>query len=320
VSPLVSTQWLADHLGSEGLVVLDATVLSIASPPGFGSGTSWLSGLDQYLLEGHIPGAVFADLLEVFSDPTGSFGFARPSLTQFEEAAASVGVDNDTAVVVYDTAAGQWAARVWWLFRAFGYDRVAVLDGGFSKWTAEERPSETGNVLPRPGAVFSAVAREELWASKDDVEAIVAGATDARAALVFAGPPSDFTGETSPRARAGHIPGSVSVPAGRLIDRDTKALLKGDALREKFAAVLDAGVLNGAVRGGAAQGTAAAAAGSPSSSGPRVVTYCGSGIAAASAALALTLLGEDSVAVYDGSLNEWSADPDAPLVTTRPLA
>jgi thiosulfate/3-mercaptopyruvate sulfurtransferase len=305
----VSTQWLADHLGSEGLVVLDATVLSISSPPGFGSGTSWLSGLDQYLLTGHIPGAVFADLLEVFSDPAGSFGFARPSLAQFGEAAASVGVDNDTTVVVYDTAAGQWAARVWWLFRAFGYDRVAVLDGGFAKWTAEERPAETGNVLPRSGAVFAGVARPELWASKADVEAIVAGSTDAPATLLFAGPPSDFTGETSPRARAGHIPGSVSVPAGRLIDRSTKALLKGDALREKFAPVLDA------------SDTSEASAGSDSSAGSdavRVVTYCGSGIAAASAALALTVLGEGPVAVYDGSLNEWSADPEAPLETTAP--
>ncbi|MFB2597160.1 sulfurtransferase [Herbiconiux sp. P17] len=290
-SPLVSTQWLADHLGSEGLVVLDATVLSITSPAGFGPASSWLSGLDQYLLTGHIPGAVFADLLEVFSDPAGSFGFARPSLAQFEEAAASVGVDNDTTVVVYDTAAGQWAARVWWLFRAFGYDRVAVLDGGYAKWTAEERPVDTGNVLPRSGADFAGVERPELWASKADVEAIVAGSTDAPATLLFAGPPSDFTGETSPRARAGHIPGSVSVPAGRLVDRSTKALLKGDALRSKFVPALAAGDAS------------------------RVVTYCGSGIAAASAALALTVLGEGAVAVYDGSLNEWSADPDAPLET-----
>ncbi|MCS5718532.1 rhodanese-like domain-containing protein [Herbiconiux sp. CPCC 205763] len=290
-SPLVSTQWLADHLGSEGLVVLDASVLSISSPAGFGPANSWLSGLDEYLLAGHVPGAVFADLLEVFSDPAGSFGFARPSVERFEEAATSVGVDNDTTVVVYDTAAGQWAARVWWLFRAFGYDRVAVLDGGYAKWIAEERPVETGNVLPRSGAMFAAVERPGLWASKADVEAIVAGSTDAPATLVFAGPPSDFTGATSPRARAGHIPGSVSVPAGRLVDRSTKAFLKGDALREKLSPVL---------------------AGDRS----RVVTYCGSGIAAASTALALTVLGEGSVAVYDGSLNEWSADPDAPLETT----
>jgi len=297
VSPLVSTQWLADHLGSEGLVVLDATVLSIPSrsiPSPGASGSSWLSGLDQYLLDGHIPGAVFADLLEVFSDPAGSFGFARPALAQFEQAAASVGVDNDTTVVVYDTATGQWAARVWWLFRAFGYDRVAVLDGGYAKWAAEERPVETGPVASRSEAVFIGAPRPELWASKADVEAIVAGATDAPATLVFAGPPTDFTGETSPRARAGHIPGSVSVPAGQLVDRSTKALLKPGALREKFAPVL----------GGAAGGS--------------VVTYCGSGIAAASAALALTLLGEGNVAVYDGSLNEWSADPEAPLETTVP--
>lgn len=145
-------------------------------------------------------------------------------------------------------------------------------------------------MLPSSGAVFVGVERPELWASKAEVEAIVAGSTEVSATLVFAGPPSDFTGETSPRARAGHIPGSVSVPAVRLADRSTKALLKGDALREKFVPAL---------------------ASDPS----RVVTYCGSGIAAASAALALAVLGEERVAVYDGSLNEWAADPDAPLQT-----
>jgi thiosulfate/3-mercaptopyruvate sulfurtransferase len=282
-SPVVSTQWLADHLGSDSLVVLDATVLSV---PAFGGGNTWLSGLDRYLVHGHIPGAVFADLIEVFSDPAGEYGFAKPSLAQFEQAASSVGVDNETTVVVYDTAAGQWAARIWWLFRAFGYDRVAVLDGGYAKWFSEDRPLDTGNVVPSE-AVFVGVERPELWADKGDVERIVAG--DAAGALVFAGPPSDFTGETSPRGRAGHIPGSVSVPAASLNDRETKTILKADALRERFAPVLD---------------------GSP------VVTYCGAGIAAAADALALTLLGVTDVAVYDGSLNEWTADPEAPLTTT----
>jgi thiosulfate/3-mercaptopyruvate sulfurtransferase len=280
-SPIVSTQWLADHLGSESLVVLDATVLQVGSADG---GPAWLSGLDQYIVNGHIPGAVFADLLEVFSDPRGRFAFTKPSRDLFEVAAGSVGIDNDTTVVVYDTAAGQWAARVWWLFRAFGYDDVAVLDGGFAKWLAEERPLETGNVEARE-AEFAADERPELWADKAYVEAVVDGLVDA--ALVCASPRSDFAGETSPRPRAGHIPGSVSVPSTQLVDRGTRTFLKADDLRERFAPALSHG---------------------------RLVTYCGGGIAAAAAALALTLIGETDVAVYDGSLNEWSADADAPLV------
>ena len=95
-TPLVSTQWLADHLGRDGLVVLDATVLHVKAPA-TKAGYRWLSGLDQYLVDGHIPGAVFADVLEVFSDPAKPFGFARPDALQIVAAAASVGIDDRPA-------------------------------------------------------------------------------------------------------------------------------------------------------------------------------------------------------------------------------
>lgn len=286
-SPLVSTQWLADHLGSDTLVVLDATVLVVKAADGR---QRWLSGHDEYLIGGHVPGAVFADLLEVFSDPDGDFGFARPSAELFERAAASVGIDNHTRVVVYDSSVGQWAARIWWLFRSFGYDNVAVLDGGLTKWRAEARPSATGHVTPSTSVGFTASPRAELWVDKAFVESIVAGDTDA--ALVCSAPPAEFSGEASSRTRPGHIPGSVSLPAGRLVDRATNAFLRDEALRARVAP---------------AAGSAA-----------RVVTYCGAGIAAAASALALTLAGHDAVAIYDGSLNEWAADESAPLAVTAP--
>ncbi|WP_168200378.1 sulfurtransferase [Protaetiibacter larvae] len=281
-SQLVSTQWLADHLGADGLVIADASVASFLRPDGR---VGYLSGHEQYLLEGHIPGAVFADLIEEFSDPEGSYPFTRPDTARFEAAAGALGVDNDTTLVLYDTAVGQWASRVWWLFRAFGYDRVAVLDGGLTKWKAEGRELELGHVEPTP-AVFTAVERPELWVEKADVEAVVRG--EREAALVCATPPKEYSGEFVTRARGGHIPGSSSVPAGFLVDRDSNAVLDPEALREKLAPALGA---------------------------PQIITYCGGGIAATAAALALTLVGERSVAVYDGSLNEWAADPEAPLIT-----
>jgi len=284
-SPLRSTQWLADHLGSDTLVVLDATVIPLKSA---GTGQRWLSGHDDYLVGGHVPGAVFADLLEVFSDPDGDFWFTRPSAELFELAATSVGIDNDTTVVVYDRSVGQWASRIWWLFRAFGYDNVSVLDGGLTKWNAESRPSETGHVEPRAAGGFTAVPRPELWVDKTFVESIVAGDTDA--ALVCSLPPAEFSGEAGSRPRLGHIPGSVSLPAGRLVDRATNAFLRDDELQARVAPA-----------------TASAA---------RVVTYCGAGIAAAASALALTIAGHGDVAIYDGSLNEWTADSDAPLAVT----
>lgn len=280
--PLVSTQWLADQLGGAGLVVLDASIVRYTNPNGKPGN---VSGHEQYLLEGHIPGAVFADLFEELSDPEGRYPFSRPSAQRFAAAVGELGIDNTTTVVVYDSAVGQWAARVWWLFRAFGYDDVAVLDGGLTSWKHEGRPLDTGHV-PAETSTFTVRERPELWVDKAYVEGVLRG--DHEAALVCAAPPQEFTGEAVPRKRGGHIPGSSSVPAARLVDRERRTYLEPEKLR---------GILE------------------PALGAPRIVTYCGSGIAAASAALALTLLGERSVAIYDDSLNEWESDPEAELVT-----
>lgn len=281
-SPLVSAQWLADHLGADELVVIDASVVAYTQPNGKPGS---LSGHEQYIAEGHIPSAVFADLIDEFSDPEGRFPFTRPDATRFAAAAGALGIGAGTTVVVYDTALGQWAARFWWLLRAFGHDAAAVLDGGFTAWAAGGRPVERGHVEPS-AAVFTPVERPELWVDKGDVERIVAG--ELEGALVCAVPPKEFTGETPARDRAGVIPGSRSVPAAKLIDREARTALPDAELRDILAPVLDA---------------------------PRIIAYCNGGIAAAAAALHLVRLGETQVAVYDGSLNEWAADPDAPLVT-----
>jgi len=286
-SPVVSTQWLFDHLGAEKLVVLDATVVPSVLPSGK---HGYLSGHDAYLINGHVPGSIFADLIEVFSDVSGAYPFTRPSAEAFAAAAGAAGIDNDTTVVVYDSAVGQWASRIWWLFRSFGYDAVAVLDGGLQKWESEGRETEVGHVEPSP-STFTTAERPELWADKSHVERVVAG--EVEAALVCGLPPKEFTGEAGHRARLGHIPGSVSVPAGRLVDRETNALLREDALHQAFAPVI---------------------------AETQIIVYCGAGIAAASDALALTLLGHRNVALYDGSLSEWAADAAAPLEGVEQLA
>ena len=283
--PLVSTQWLADHLGAEELVVLDASVVGYTQPNGR---PGYLSGHEQYLLEGHIPGAIFADVIEELSDPDGRYPFTRPRRGAFAAAVGALGIGNDTTVVVYDTAVGQWAARVWWLFRAFGYDdgrrarrrarpagapRAATSNSGTSSPSAPRSP--------RPSDPSSGSTRRSSRAcSRGEHEA----------ALVCAAPPQEFTGEVVTRSAAGTSPA-----AARLRRRVWSTGTRRTYLdRER----------------------ARAASSQPALGAPRIVTYCGGGIAAASAALALTLLGEDSVAVYDGSLNEWAADPEAALVTT----
>ena len=280
VSPTVSTQWLADYLGSDKLVVLDATVLPFARPDGT---PGFLTGHEEYLVSGHIPGAYFADLIEEFSDTGSKLPFTHQHADAFAAAAGSVGVDNETSVVIYDASVGQWASRLWWLFRAFGYDRVAVLDGGYKKWIAEGRPTDVGHVAP-PVATFVAEERPELWVSKRDIHDIIEGKSSA--ALICGLPPKEFSGEEGSRKRKGRIPNSVNVPAGRLVDRETNAIISEDALREAFGPSLDE---------------------------ERIVTYCAAGIAAAADALALTLLGHRNVAIYDGSLSEWTADELAPV-------
>jgi thiosulfate/3-mercaptopyruvate sulfurtransferase len=281
-SPLVSTQWLADYLGSSSLVVLDATVLPFASPTGK---SGFLSGHEQYLVNGHVPTALFADLIEEFSDTDVTLPFTHQSPEGFAAAAGAIGIDNETTVVVYDSSVGQWAARLWWLFRAAGYDRVAVLNGGYTKWVAEGRDSEIGHREPTP-TTFVAHERPDLWATKSDIEEVLAGT--ATAALVCGLPPKEFSGEEGSRSRRGHIPGSISAPAGRLVDRETNALLPESALRETFGPALDQ---------------------------PRIVAYCAAGIAASADALALTVLGHSNVAIYDGSLLEWTADDRLPVAT-----
>jgi len=278
--PLVSTQWLADHLGGENLVVLDATVLSV-------EGGGHVAGDEEYLVYGHVPGAYSADLIEQFSDPEARFSFTRPGREQFERVAGEHGISNESTVIVYDTASGQWASRLWWLLRTFGHDDVAVLDGGLTRWRQEERELETGYTAP-VARTFVAVEREGLWADKQEVEEVAAGRRSG--ALVCAVPAKEFSGEAPVRRRAGHISGSLSVPAGSLVDRETRRWLGAEALAERLAPVVH---------------------------GERVIVYCAAGIAATSGALALTLLGHPDVAVYDGSLNEWSADPDAPLIVVE---
>jgi thiosulfate/3-mercaptopyruvate sulfurtransferase len=281
-SPLVSTQWLADHLGSPDLLVVDATVRSTVDAAGR---RGYVSGHETYLLQGHVPGAVFADLVDEFSDPAGRYPFTRPDAERFASAASALGVGPDTTVVVYDDALGQWASRLWWLLGAFGHDAVAVLDGGLGAWRAQGRPLDVGHVDPAP-ATFVAHERPERWASRDEVAAVSDGRQPG--SLVCGVPAAEFAGTEGPRARLGHIPGSISAPAGRLVHRESGAFLEAPALRELLAPAL---------------GTT------------RVIAYCHAGIAAAADALALTVAGHTDVAIYDGSLSEWSADADAPLAT-----
>lgn len=164
--PTVTTQWLADHLGSDDLVILDATVLVIRAAS---DQPVVVAGFERYLLDGHIPGAVFANLVDDFSGAGG----VRPDAAAFEQAAASVGIRESSAVVVYDSEAGTSAARLWWLFRSYGFSSIAVLDGGLTAWLTEGRETDTGTVEPGTGSIV-AVLQPDDWADQAEVDSVVA--------------------------------------------------------------------------------------------------------------------------------------------------
>lgn len=280
---LVDGAWLEANLEHPSLRVVDATV--ILDP------ASWEANSGRTAFDAaHVPGAVFVDLIEELSDPAGDEGlppgmhaYRLPSPEAFADAIGRQSIGSDTTVVVYDTSAGMWAARLWWMLRVFGHERVAVLDGGWASWVAEGRPVSDTAALPAP-AEFVPRLRRELLATKDDVERAI---DDPGTVLVNALWPELFRGEAeTPLPRKGRIPGSVNVPFTATVD-DEGRVLPAPRVRELFAAA---------------------------GAGPdqRVITYCGGGIAASSDALALAVAGIDA-AVYDGSLVEWVADPDAPL-------
>ncbi|MHA6626323.1 sulfurtransferase [Pseudonocardia sichuanensis] len=277
---LVDAAFLEARLGSPDLCILDCSITheTYDGRPAYGNGrSSWV--------QGHIPGSQHVDLVGDLSDHTVDTPLMMPSVEQFRDALQAVGVMDGQQIVLYDNNFSMWAARVWWMLRAVGVD-AAVLDGGWRTWNREGRPVESGEQEPRSAGTLTVAPRPGLFVTKDDV---LAQMDDGSSCLIDALHPKVFRGERQDYARPGHIPGARNVSAIHLVDRETHRYLPLADLRERFDAA-------------------------SASSAERVITYCGGGVAGASAAFALTLLGFPRVAVYDGSLNEWSADPALPMV------
>ncbi|MFI4935132.1 MAG: sulfurtransferase [Caulobacterales bacterium] len=277
---LASTEWLAENLADPALRIFDATVHLRPATPG---PYRIESGRADYE-SAHIPGAAFIDLARDLSDPDAPLPFTLPPLDRLAGALGAAGVERGARVVVYSTTSPMWATRLWWMLRASGFDDVAVLDGGLAKWKAEGRPLETGARRYAP-AQLSLVARPGAWADK---QAVLEAIGDGAVCTINALSPSVHSGESSTNyGRKGHIKGSRNVPYAALLGDDGTYRRDSD-LRALFSAV-------GALER------------------PRVICYCGGGISATMDALALTRLGHPSVAVYDGSMSEWTRDPDLPM-------
>ena len=268
---LVSTQWLAGNLDAPDVVIVDAS----AFLPTDGRDPN------AEFLAAHIPGARFLDINKV-ADRTNPSPHMLPSAAEFGQAMTELGVGRDDRIVVYDNSPLRTAARGWFMFRHFGADRVAILDGGFQKWRSEARAVESGEARPRT-ARFDAQVRDGEVVTK---EAILAGSglpiLDARGKGRFEGTEVD----PRPNVGVGHIPGSKNLPFASLY-RDDGTLRSDEELRAAFEQLrID----------------------------PEApfIASCGSGVTANSIIFAAHRLGGRHGRLYDGSWSEWGADPRTP--------
>ena len=280
---LIDTDALERQLGDPNLRVFDCTTILIPDPKTTYQAVPARADFEK----GHIPGAQFIDLQADLSDKNHRLRFMLPSAEDFAAAMSRFGVGEGTRVVLYSTTTPQWATRVWWLLRVFGFDKAAVLDGGWQKWSREGRPVETGAARPRPPGHFIVKEQRPLMVGK---EAVLQGIGDGAVCTLNALAPEQHAGTGgNTYGRPGRIKGSVNLPAAHLIDPATGAFLPAAELRRRFEGV-------GAF-------------------GREVITYCGGGIAASADAFALVMLGHPDVKLYDASMSEWATDPTLPMET-----
>jgi len=281
---VVSTSWLDANLGNPDIRIID--VRGKVLPPG--SHPRYLAKRSDYD-RGHIPAAAFVDWTRDIVDLGDPVPVQLAPPAAFAAAMSGLGIGDATLVIAYDDYDHMFAGRLAWALRYHGHDAVRLLEGGYTRWIAENRPvsSDSPVVLP---ARFTPRVRPALRRTADDVSRAL-GRSDVL--LVDARPPEQYAGKSSAATRAGHIPGARNVPYAALIDPSSGRFRGKDELARAFA---DAGI-------------------DVEHLPPEVVVYCNGGVSCTVASSALAILGHEEVAVYDGSWNEWGNDPERPIRT-----
>ncbi|GAA4807600.1 sulfurtransferase [Litoribaculum gwangyangense] len=258
----VTVDWLHDHLNADNLIILDGTINKV-----FDASTK------------QIPKARFFDIKNKFSDTSNPFPSAFPSKEQFQKEARLLGIDNDSALVVYDDKGIYSSARVWWLFKAFGFNNVAVLNGGFPAWLKAGYATEFMKVYDGKAGNFTANLQPHYMKFFNDVEAASKNKTHT---IVDARSENRFKSlEPEPRAglRMGTIPNSVNLPFEDLLN---EGVLKSKKDLEKAFYMV-------------------------AHKNDDIIFSCGSGITACVLALGADISGYKNISVYDGSWTEWGS-------------
>ena len=279
---IVETEWLANNLNDSRLRIFDCTTF-LHDEMGAHRPYRVESGRGEYE-KGHIPRSAFLDLQGELSDGSSKLWFTVLDVDTLAARFAAKGIGAGTRVILYSRKRMQWATRIWWMLRYVGFDDAAILNGGFDKWTAERRPTETIETR-YPPATLIAKPRPELFIVKEDVKAAIG---DARACTINALAPDLHRGDNPRYGRPGRVPGSVNVPALSLVNETSLALKSPDVVSAAFAEV-------------------------GADASKRMLVYCGGGIAATLDAFLLHQLGYPNVAVYDNSMHEWANDDTLPI-------
>ena len=285
VEPLVSTQWLADHLRDPDVRVLDirGSVTTRLVAPGVEEAT--YRGAPEEFARGHIPGALFVDWTVDIVDPDDPVPAQLAKPDRFAAAMGVRGVGDATHVVAVDHLGGQYATRLWWALKAYGHENVSVLDGGWNRWVDEDRPISTEPTDPLP-ATFTPRPRPGWRREAAEVAAMIG--TDVQ--ILDARDEGQFSAAKRRGPRGGHIPGAVHVPRELFFAPDggfkpvdeVRALVDGLGIRPDAP----------------------------------TVAYCNGGVAATVVLFQLARLGFTDLGNYDGSWNEWSARTDLPVASS----
>jgi len=275
---LVDAAWLMRHLREPDVVVLDCT-----------NGAAWsardrcyrtISGETEWR-PAHIPESRHVDFTNRgLSGASHKYRNSLPLAQKFAAALGQLGVSADSRVVLYDDAGSQWACRVWLMLRWIGFDRAAVLDGGWQGWKAAGGPEASDSVAVT-GTPLLPIRLRNTFITKQDLSERLAGG----ALLIDALTPEQYSGHKPALGLKGHIPGAINIPAESLLDLASKCFLPPAELARLF----------------------------PAQSGRKTVVYCGSGIAASSVAFVLIGLGLSEPVLYLPGLQEWADDPQNQL-------